>query len=74
MPARKQPEEDAIYRLKVTLKDFRPPIWRRIEVRSDISFAKLHRILQIVMGWYDCHLHMFTVRGRLWEPRGRRNR
>lgn len=63
MPAKREPGEVAIYRLKVTLKDLRPPIWRRIEVRNDISLAKLHRILQIVMGWYNCHLHMFTVRG-----------
>jgi hypothetical protein len=63
MPAKRQPREVVIYRLKVTLKDFRPPIWRRAEVRDDITLAKLHRILQIVMGWYDCHLHAFTVRG-----------
>ena len=52
-----------VYRLKVTLRNIRPPIWRRIEVPRDISLYQLHRILQIVMGWTDSHLHQFQ-RGR----------
>jgi hypothetical protein len=35
-----------IYEIKITLRDSRPPIWRRIQVRSDTTHAKLHRILQ----------------------------
>jgi hypothetical protein len=50
-----------IYQIKVTLKDSKPPIWRRILVRSDITLAALHRILQAVMGWWDYHLHQFIV-------------
>ncbi|HSG15857.1 MAG TPA: hypothetical protein VLE70_05995 [Anaerolineae bacterium] len=30
-----------IYQLKVTLKGIRPAIWRRFQVRSDISFYEL---------------------------------
>lgn len=52
-----------IYQIKVTLKHSRPPIWRRIQVPSTINLAKLHDILQIVMGWEDYHLHMFTIDG-----------
>lgn len=54
-----------VYQLKVTLKDSKPPIWRRFQVRSDITFAKLHRIIQEVMGWFDGHLHQFIV-GRIY--------
>jgi hypothetical protein len=50
-----------IYQVKVTLKHSKPPIWRRILVRSDITLAELHRILQAVMGWWDYHLHQFIV-------------
>ena len=61
MPARlAKPVE--IYQIKVTLRDSQPPIWRRIEVRSDITFPRLHRILQRVMGWEDAHLHQFVIR------------
>lgn len=50
-----------IYQIKVTLDHSQPPIWRRILVPSDITLARLHRILQAVMGWEDCHLHQFIV-------------
>ena len=50
-----------IYQLKITLKESRPAIWRRFQVRGDITLAKLHRIIQQVMGWFDGHLHQFVV-------------
>ncbi|HBA40324.1 MAG TPA: hypothetical protein DCZ05_11435 [Deltaproteobacteria bacterium] len=54
-----------IYQLKITLKESRPPIWRRFQVRSDVTLAKLHRIIQEVMGWFDGHLHQLIV-GRIY--------
>ena len=61
-----QPEQsrgsNLIYQLKVTLKDIRPPIWRRIQVADQIRLDRLHEILQIVMGWTDIHLHEFVVK------------
>ncbi len=57
----KQVDESPVYRLKVTLKDSSPPIWRRIEVRGSTTLARLHTILQIAMGWTDSHLHEFVV-------------
>jgi hypothetical protein len=50
-----------LYQMRVTLEDSPVPIWRRFLVRSDVTLAKLHRILQIVMGWTDSHLHEFIV-------------
>jgi hypothetical protein len=55
-----------IYQIKVTLKDTHPPIWRRILVPSNITLLKLHDILQIVMGWADYHLHMYTIDGLIY--------
>jgi hypothetical protein len=58
-----------IYQLKVTLKHSKPPIWRRLQLPGDITLAKLHRILQIAMGWTDSHLHQFEVQGAYYgEP------
>jgi hypothetical protein len=51
-----------IYQLKITLLGSEPPIWRRFAVPADITLAKLHDAIQIVMGWYDCHLHEFRTR------------
>lgn len=50
-----------IYQIKVTLDDSKPPIWRRVLVRSDITLEELHDIIQAVMGWTDYHLHQFIV-------------
>jgi hypothetical protein len=61
MPAAKQTTTSSIYQIKVTLRDSKPPIWRRIQVPADINLGKLHRILQVVMGWTDSHLHQFIV-------------
>ena len=59
MPTKKQPRQ--IYQLKVTLKGSKPPIWRRLLVPSDVTLARLHHIIQTAMGWWDYHLHQFTV-------------
>lgn len=56
-----QSEPSTVHQLKVTLEGIRPPIWRRIQVREDISLFKLHKILQEVMNWYDYHLHQFFI-------------
>ncbi|MCL5962566.1 MAG: plasmid pRiA4b ORF-3 family protein [Chloroflexi bacterium] len=65
----KRPATSDIYQLKVTLKGIKPPIWRRIQVRSDITLYKLHKVLQVVMGWTDSHLHQFIIEGRYYgEP------
>ncbi|MGC1685767.1 MAG: plasmid pRiA4b ORF-3 family protein [Candidatus Acidiferrales bacterium] len=52
-----------ICQIKVKLNDSQPLIWRRIQVRSDITLAKLHTILQRVIGWEDTHLHRFVIQG-----------
>jgi hypothetical protein len=57
----------SIYQFKVTLKESDPPIWRRIHV-PDCTLGQLHEVLQVVMGWEDCHLHQFDVRGESYGP------
>ena len=55
-----------VYQFKITLKHIRPPIWRRLLVRSDTSLAELHDIVQIAMGWRNCHFHQFSIEGQLY--------
>jgi len=59
-------KSNQIYQIKVTLDDTHPPIWRRILVPAHTTLLKLHDILQIVMGWEDYHLHMFTIEGSIY--------
>jgi pRiA4b ORF-3-like protein len=56
-----------VHQLKVTLADTEPPIWRRVQVRSETTLAQLHEVLQIAMGWENYHLHSFGILTRSWE-------
>lgn len=56
-------KEPTIYQFKITLKGIRPPIWRRFQVNSHLTFLDLHTIIQDVMGWYNYHLHQYFVNG-----------
>lgn len=51
--------EDTVYQLKITLRSVKPPVWRRIVVRSDADLAELAAILEAAMGWLGGHLHAF---------------
>lgn len=55
-----------IYQIKITLTDAEPPIWRRIQVPGNTILAKLHGILQVVMGWTNSHLHRFIMKGQIY--------
>lgn len=51
----------SLYQLKITLEDTSPFIWRRFVVPATIKLPKLHAVIQIVMGWEDCHMHLFKA-------------
>jgi Plasmid pRiA4b ORF-3-like protein len=64
----KTKEAGQVYQLKITLRDSKPPIWRRVQVK-DCSLAKLHDIIQTCMGWTNSHLHAFEIGGEQYsEP------
>jgi len=71
-PGKPKPVEStgSVYQLKITLKDIRPPVWRRVVV-PDCSLAELHEVIQAAMGWENYHLYDFEVGGgRYTDPRG----
>lgn len=55
------------YKLKLTLEGIEPAIWRRLIVPSQLSLYDLHRVIQIAMGWEDCHLHEFTIKRKRYS-------
>jgi len=61
--SQRKPRIGSVYQLKVSLKEISPAIWRRFQVTDDITLLKLHRILQVLMGWEDYHLHVFEIGG-----------
>lgn len=58
LPRRAQP---VTFRLRVDIDDAKPPIWRRLDLPSDLTLDQLHDVLQVAMGWSDCHLHHFVM-------------
>jgi len=59
----------SVYQIKITLEKSKPPIWRRFQVMGDTRLSKLHRVVQIVMGWTNSHLHQFVIDGTYFsEP------
>lgn len=61
MPRTKAPQSGHVLQLKVTLRNIRPPIWRRLLVPSNMPLSELHGVIQVAMGWLDGHLHMFIT-------------
>jgi len=57
-----------LYEIKIGLMDVEPEIWRRVTVPRDITLGSLHRVIQIVMGWEDCHLHEFLIARKRYGP------
>ena len=51
-----------IYQLKITLKNIKPPVWRRVQI-EDCSLGGLHNIIQVCMGWTNSHLYAFELDG-----------
>jgi hypothetical protein len=58
----KTSEPHATFQLHIELLGVAPPIWRRIQVWEDTKLPQIHRIIQILFDWEDCHLHEFATR------------
>ena len=56
-------KSSVVYRLRITLADIEPVIWRLVEV-PDCSLAELHEVIQIAMGWQNSQMHQFVVNGK----------
>jgi transposase len=54
-----KPEQ--IARLRISLDEIEPEIWRRVEVPLDFPLKSLHNVIQAVMGGEEYHLFEFHV-------------
>jgi hypothetical protein len=50
-----------VFQLKIALDRMRPPVWRRVLVPASATLGDLHRIIKVVLGWGDDHLHLFST-------------
>lgn len=61
---KKRPAPTApIFQLKITLQGLKPPIWRRVQVPGNTTLDRLHKVIQLCMGWTDSHMHEFLIDG-----------
>jgi hypothetical protein len=51
------------YRIKVTIDGVDPPVWRRLRVPGSLTFAELHKVIQVAFGWLEYHLYRFEADG-----------
>lgn len=58
------PVPTSTYRVKVSLRGTKPPIWRRLAIPNTTTLDRLHDVIQVAFGWEDYHLHSFVVAGR----------
>jgi len=56
-----------LFRVRVDLKHAKPPIWRRLELRSDLTLDVVHKVLQAAFDWMDYHLWRFSLGGGPWD-------
>jgi Plasmid pRiA4b ORF-3-like protein len=59
--APKKRAQTGVLSLKVTLRNSKPPIWRRILVPGGMTLGDLHMAIQVTMGWQGGHLHSFDI-------------
>ena len=49
------------YRLKITLVDSEPEVWRQVWVPTEITLSELHLVVQRAMGWQTQHDYAFRL-------------
>jgi len=47
------------YQIKISLKEIKPEIWRRLRIPGNITFQQLHQIIQSSFDWLSYHLYKF---------------
>ncbi|MCK4662000.1 MAG: plasmid pRiA4b ORF-3 family protein [Bacteroidales bacterium] len=58
-----------IFQIQIALKGFKPKIWRRILIPSDLLLSDFHKIIQTTMGWTNSHLHQFIKNRTIYTLR-----
>lgn len=56
-----------VYRVQVQLDGSDPTIWRRLDLRSNLTLDILHQVLQVAFDWTDSHLHRFSLGGGAFD-------
>ena len=58
-----------IYQIRIELTRFKPKIWRRLLIPSNLLLSDLHKVIQTSMGWTNSHLHQFIKNRTFYTKR-----
>jgi len=61
LPRLKKSAATTVHTVKASLHGAKPPVWRRLELPSDLSLDMVHEVMQIAFAWDDYHLHQFET-------------
>ena len=62
-------EELNAVKLRITLDDIEPPVWRRLVAPLNWRLDQLHPAIQAAFNWWNSHLHEFRIGGlRYGDP------
>lgn len=56
-----------VFRIRVSLDESAPEIWRRLDLHSDLTLNVVHQAIQSAFGWWDYHLNRFAIGGNAWD-------
>jgi hypothetical protein len=55
------PDQEPYARIRISLRDIDPEIWRRVDLPLGMSLRGLHDVIQATIGWGDYHLFEFRI-------------
>jgi hypothetical protein len=71
LPRLKKPAAPTVHTVKASLHGAKPPVWRRLELPSELTLDMVHEVMQIAFSWHGYHLHQFeTACGAFGRPDG----
>jgi Plasmid pRiA4b ORF-3-like protein len=53
-------------RIRISLQEIEPEIWRRVDVPLGVNLRGLHDVIQALFGWADYHLFEFRIGEKLY--------
>ena len=61
LPGLEKSAATTIHTVKASLHEAKPPVWRRLELPSDLTLDMVHEVLQVAFAWHGYHLHQFET-------------
>ncbi len=69
LPPLKKSAATTVRTVKASLHGAKPPVWRRLELPSELTLDMVHEVMQIAFAWHGYHLHQFeTACGAYGRP------